>query len=105
VRGGAAKWTLKHLPDGTSSEFTDEVVPLAIELAGSLPPWTKLTGLTLGFAFAGTASSSETREIGPLSSEGPDGGCPPVSESISNNEYRVLSSEYVPLPFLMALSP
>ncbi|KAJ7820477.1 hypothetical protein B0H13DRAFT_2451626 [Mycena leptocephala] len=28
VRGGAAKWTLKHLPD---------------ELAGCLPPWTKLT--------------------------------------------------------------
>lgn len=43
VRGGAAKWTLKHLPGGTSSEFTDELVPLAIELAGSLPPWTKLT--------------------------------------------------------------
>ncbi|KAJ7911948.1 hypothetical protein B0H13DRAFT_2327803 [Mycena leptocephala] len=42
--GGSAKWTLKHLPSGTSSQFTDEVVPLAGELAGSqLEPWTKLT--------------------------------------------------------------
>jgi hypothetical protein len=45
LRGGSAKWALKHLPSGTSSQFTDEVVPLARELAGSqqLEPWTKLT--------------------------------------------------------------
>ncbi|KAJ7939182.1 hypothetical protein B0H13DRAFT_2532613 [Mycena leptocephala] len=34
VRGGTAKWNLKHLPPGTSEQFTDEVVPLARELVG-----------------------------------------------------------------------
>ena len=43
IRGGSAKWTLKHLPAGTSSEFTDEAVPLARELAGTLLPWMGLT--------------------------------------------------------------
>ncbi|KAJ6549570.1 hypothetical protein DFH09DRAFT_1086817 [Mycena vulgaris] len=42
-RQGAAKWTLKHLPSGTSDEFTNELVPLARDLAGTLPPWTGLT--------------------------------------------------------------
>ncbi|KAJ6629705.1 hypothetical protein B0H10DRAFT_1939676 [Mycena sp. CBHHK59/15] len=42
-RGGTNKWTLKHLPAGTSSEFTDEVVPLARELVGTLAPWVGLT--------------------------------------------------------------
>ncbi|KAJ6613533.1 hypothetical protein B0H10DRAFT_2191936 [Mycena sp. CBHHK59/15] len=45
LRGGSVKWTLKHLPTGTSSQFTDEVVPLACELVGSeqIKPWAKLT--------------------------------------------------------------
>ncbi|KAJ7631553.1 hypothetical protein DFH06DRAFT_1303634 [Mycena polygramma] len=43
VRGGTAKWTLQHLPPGTSAEFTDEVVPLARELVGTLNPWAGLT--------------------------------------------------------------
>ncbi|KAJ6613719.1 hypothetical protein B0H10DRAFT_2221962 [Mycena sp. CBHHK59/15] len=43
ARGGTAKWTLQHLPPGTTSEFTDEVVPLARELAGTLAPWMGLT--------------------------------------------------------------
>ncbi|KAJ7255148.1 hypothetical protein C8J57DRAFT_1518076 [Mycena rebaudengoi] len=43
IRGSSAKWTLKHLPPGTSSEFTEEVVPLACELAGTLPPWMGLS--------------------------------------------------------------
>ncbi|KAJ7255000.1 hypothetical protein B0H12DRAFT_1233262 [Mycena haematopus] len=40
LRDGAAKWGLKHLPHGTSDEFTSEVVPLVRDLAGTLPPWT-----------------------------------------------------------------
>lgn len=36
-RNDATKWTL------TSDEFTDEVVPLARELAGTLAPWEGLT--------------------------------------------------------------
>ncbi|KAJ7934802.1 hypothetical protein B0H13DRAFT_2305260 [Mycena leptocephala] len=43
VRGGTAKWDLKHLPPGTSEQFTDEVVPLARELVGRLRPWAKLS--------------------------------------------------------------
>ncbi|KAJ6619561.1 hypothetical protein B0H10DRAFT_2216830 [Mycena sp. CBHHK59/15] len=45
LRGGSAKWTLKHLPTSTSSQFTDEVVPLACKLVGSqqVKPWAKLT--------------------------------------------------------------
>ncbi|KAF7341720.1 hypothetical protein MSAN_02070500 [Mycena sanguinolenta] len=45
ARGGTTKWTLKHLPENTSDQFTDEVVPLARELVGSdqVKPWSKLT--------------------------------------------------------------
>ncbi|KAF7328299.1 hypothetical protein MSAN_02486900 [Mycena sanguinolenta] len=45
LRGGSNKWHLKHLPTGTQAQFTDEVVPLACELAGSqqVPPWGKLS--------------------------------------------------------------
>ncbi|KAJ6540954.1 hypothetical protein B0H10DRAFT_2137868 [Mycena sp. CBHHK59/15] len=43
LRNGNAKWTLKDLPLGTSEEFTNEVVPLARELVGTLPPWVGLT--------------------------------------------------------------
>ncbi|KAJ7731387.1 hypothetical protein B0H16DRAFT_1696718 [Mycena metata] len=43
ARGGLAKWNLRHLPAGTAAEFTNEVVPLARELAGTLPPWANLT--------------------------------------------------------------
>ncbi|KAJ7810165.1 hypothetical protein B0H14DRAFT_3480856 [Mycena olivaceomarginata] len=45
VRGGAAKWSLKHLPANTIDQFTNEVVPLARELLGALgdKPWGKLT--------------------------------------------------------------
>ncbi|CAK5272540.1 unnamed protein product [Mycena citricolor] len=43
VRGGTAKWTLRNLPEGTDEEFTNEVVPLAREKAGTLPPWEGLT--------------------------------------------------------------
>ncbi|KAJ6583692.1 hypothetical protein B0H10DRAFT_2234784 [Mycena sp. CBHHK59/15] len=35
ARGGDAKWQLKHLPEGTAAKFTDELVPLARELAGA----------------------------------------------------------------------
>ncbi|KAJ7110512.1 hypothetical protein C8R44DRAFT_800159 [Mycena epipterygia] len=42
-RNGAAKWTLKSLPAGSAEEFTNEVVPLARELAGTIPhPWDAL---------------------------------------------------------------
>ncbi|KAJ6632008.1 hypothetical protein B0H10DRAFT_2426924 [Mycena sp. CBHHK59/15] len=41
-RGGNAKWTLQHLPPGTASEFTDEVVALARELVGTVVPWARL---------------------------------------------------------------
>ncbi|KAF8155159.1 hypothetical protein K438DRAFT_1777867 [Mycena galopus ATCC 62051] len=45
VRGGAAKWSLKHLPANTTDQFTNEVVPLARELLGTAgdKPWGKLT--------------------------------------------------------------
>ncbi|KAJ7166622.1 hypothetical protein C8R46DRAFT_899575, partial [Mycena filopes] len=43
LRGGSDKWRLEHLPAGTASEFTDEVVPLARELAGTLAPWVGLS--------------------------------------------------------------
>ncbi|KAF7368104.1 hypothetical protein MSAN_00876600 [Mycena sanguinolenta] len=45
LRGGSAKWHLKHLPIGTQLQFKEEVVPLACELAGSqqIAPWGKLT--------------------------------------------------------------
>ncbi|KAJ6607961.1 hypothetical protein B0H10DRAFT_535663 [Mycena sp. CBHHK59/15] len=34
ARGGDAKWQLKYLPADTAEKFTNEVVPLACELAG-----------------------------------------------------------------------
>ncbi|KAJ6608986.1 hypothetical protein B0H10DRAFT_2226306 [Mycena sp. CBHHK59/15] len=43
LRGNAKKWTLEHLPRGTASLFTSDVVPLARELLGSLEPFEKLT--------------------------------------------------------------
>ncbi|KAJ7778851.1 hypothetical protein DFH07DRAFT_796241 [Mycena maculata] len=42
-RGNAKKWTLQHLPPGTSSQFTNGVAPLVRELAGTLHPWAGLT--------------------------------------------------------------
>ncbi|KAJ6612056.1 hypothetical protein B0H10DRAFT_2437177 [Mycena sp. CBHHK59/15] len=39
----AKKWALAHLPAGTDSLFTNELVPLACELLGTLPPWSSLT--------------------------------------------------------------
>ncbi|KAJ6547949.1 hypothetical protein DFH09DRAFT_632095 [Mycena vulgaris] len=47
MRGGQSKWTLKHLPEGTVSEFKEEVVPLARELTGTLAPWAKMTSKQL----------------------------------------------------------
>ncbi|KAJ7137437.1 hypothetical protein C8R43DRAFT_893712, partial [Mycena crocata] len=43
ARGGALKWGVRHLPAGTADEFANEVVPLAIELAGTVSPWEGLT--------------------------------------------------------------
>ncbi|KAJ6626822.1 hypothetical protein B0H10DRAFT_1996738 [Mycena sp. CBHHK59/15] len=43
LRGNAKKWMLEHLPRGTASLFTSDVVPLARELLGSLEPFEKLT--------------------------------------------------------------
>ncbi|KAF7364483.1 hypothetical protein MVEN_00316600 [Mycena venus] len=43
LRGGSAKWNRGHLPDDTAAEFNDEVVPLAYELVGTLPPWARMT--------------------------------------------------------------
>jgi hypothetical protein len=42
-RGGALKWTLNHLPVGTSTAFTESLVPLAKIKAGSLDAWEGLT--------------------------------------------------------------
>ncbi|KAJ6549175.1 hypothetical protein B0H10DRAFT_2243012 [Mycena sp. CBHHK59/15] len=42
-RNNAKKWALAHLPAGTDSLFTNELVPLARELLGTLPPWSSLT--------------------------------------------------------------
>jgi hypothetical protein len=43
ARGGARKWTLHHLPDGTADVFTKTIVPLAKLKAGTLPPWHSLS--------------------------------------------------------------
>jgi hypothetical protein len=44
ARGGSGKkWKLEHLPEGTSDLFTNELVPLAKSLAGSLSPWEGLS--------------------------------------------------------------
>ena len=37
--GGASKWTLNHLPSGTSAAFTESLVPLAKVKAGTLEAW------------------------------------------------------------------
>ncbi|KAJ6622611.1 hypothetical protein B0H10DRAFT_1944515 [Mycena sp. CBHHK59/15] len=42
-RGNALKWTLKHPPRSTAPQFTNEIVPLARELLGTLEPWVVLT--------------------------------------------------------------
>ncbi|KAJ6556914.1 hypothetical protein B0H10DRAFT_1967495 [Mycena sp. CBHHK59/15] len=42
-QNNAKKWALAHLPAGTDSLFTNELVPLACELLGTLPPWSSLT--------------------------------------------------------------
>ena len=41
--GGGKKWKLEHLPKGTSNAFTNQLVPLAKSLAGSLSPWEGLS--------------------------------------------------------------
>ncbi|KAJ6595932.1 hypothetical protein B0H10DRAFT_2197280 [Mycena sp. CBHHK59/15] len=45
VRGGDAKWALKHLPPDAAEKFTNEVVPLARGQAGvgAVSPWGGLT--------------------------------------------------------------
>jgi hypothetical protein len=44
ARGGSGKkWKLEHLPKGTSEVFTNQLVPLAKSLAGSLSPWESLS--------------------------------------------------------------
>lgn len=44
ARGGTGKkWKLEHLPLGTSDLFTNQLVPLAKSLAGSLSPWEGLS--------------------------------------------------------------
>lgn len=43
-RNGADHWSIKHLPEGADPTlFSDEVVPLARELAGTIAPWTALS--------------------------------------------------------------
>lgn len=42
-RGGASKWTLNHLPAGTSAAFTESLVPLAKVKAGTLDAWEGLS--------------------------------------------------------------
>jgi hypothetical protein len=44
ARGGSGKkWKLEHLPQGTSEVFTNQLIPLAKSLAGSLSPWEGLS--------------------------------------------------------------
>jgi len=44
ARGGSGKkWKLKHLSQGTSEVFINQLVPLAKSLAGSLSPWEGLS--------------------------------------------------------------
>jgi hypothetical protein len=42
-RGGASKWTLSHLPSGTSAAFTESLVPLAKIKVGTLDAWEGLS--------------------------------------------------------------
>jgi hypothetical protein len=41
--GGASKWTLNHLPSGTSAVFTEFLVPAAKIMAGTLDAWEGLS--------------------------------------------------------------
>ena len=41
--GGASKWTLNHLPSGTSAAFTESLVPLVKIKAGTLDAWEGLS--------------------------------------------------------------
>lgn len=43
LRGGSKKWTLSHLPAGTSTAFTESLVSLAKIKAGTLRPWSGLS--------------------------------------------------------------
>ncbi|KAG6883646.1 hypothetical protein C0992_008228, partial [Termitomyces sp. T32_za158] len=43
LRGGKKKWNLNHLPPGTASKFTSNVVPLVKEKVGTLAPWANLS--------------------------------------------------------------
>jgi hypothetical protein len=43
AHGGSNKWALKHLPTGTADCFTNDVVPLARQKAGTLDPWDNLS--------------------------------------------------------------
>ena len=43
VEEAEKKWKLEHLPKGTSNAFTNQLVPLAKSLAGSLSPWEGLS--------------------------------------------------------------
>ena len=44
ARGGSGKkWKLEHLPKRTSDVFTNQLIPLAKSLAGSLSPWEGLS--------------------------------------------------------------
>ncbi|KAJ6629298.1 hypothetical protein B0H10DRAFT_2208712 [Mycena sp. CBHHK59/15] len=43
LRGDTKKWTHEHLPCGTASLFTSDVIPLAHEVPAGLEPWAKLS--------------------------------------------------------------
>ncbi|KAG6896458.1 hypothetical protein C0992_008141, partial [Termitomyces sp. T32_za158] len=47
LRGGDKKWTLKHLPPGTETKFTTDIIPLAKERLGTLMPWANLSSAEL----------------------------------------------------------
>ncbi|KAG6852482.1 hypothetical protein C0991_011592 [Blastosporella zonata] len=42
LRGGTKKWTLSHLPNGTSDNFTNLVLPRVRRINSCLAPWTTL---------------------------------------------------------------
>ncbi|KAG6852257.1 hypothetical protein C0991_001508, partial [Blastosporella zonata] len=43
LRGGTKKWTLSHLPNGTSDDFTNLLLPRVRRINGSLAPWSTLS--------------------------------------------------------------
>ncbi|KAG6823247.1 hypothetical protein H0H92_010874, partial [Tricholoma furcatifolium] len=43
LRGGSKKWNENHLPAGAKERFKSEVVPMAKERTGILPPWANLS--------------------------------------------------------------